>query len=67
MKDLQALLKAKEADFELVQKEISKRTEEISELENELCRIQGEYRLLCQLIEEESETSELTEVEVVEE
>ena len=51
----------------LVQKEISKRAEEISELENELCRIQGEYRLLCQLIEDESETSELTEVEVVEE
>lgn len=67
MKDLQALLKAKEADFELIQKEISKRAEEISELENELCRIQGEYRLLCQLIEDESDASDLTEVEVVEE
>lgn len=67
MQDLKALLKTKESDFELVQKEISKRNGEITELENELCRIQGEYRLLCQLIEEESETSELKEVEVVEE
>lgn len=56
MRDLKEIIKQKEASFDEITKKIAEHEKEVAICKEELLRLQGEYRLLTELMEEEEST-----------